>query len=80
MSSLPGFGFDAFVVFNKYSVMVYFVSVMVVTPCRFNTALKLHVIPSDGRAPIKVALLINCLCVIQKRELLGLGVRRSAGR
>lgn len=73
MSSLPGFGFDAFVVFNKYSVTV-------VTPCRFDTALKLHVIPSDGRAPIKVALLMNCLCVIQKRELLGLGVRRSAGR
>lgn len=59
---------------------MYFVSGTVVTPYRFNTVLKLHVIPPDGHAPIKVALLMNCLCVIQKRELLDLGVRSSAGR
>lgn len=59
---------------------MYFVSGMVVTPYRFNTVLKLHVILSDGHTPIKVALLMNCLCVIQKRELLGLRVRSSAGR
>lgn len=56
-------------------------SSLVVTLCRFNTALKLHVIPSDGRASIKVALLISCVCVILlEREPLGLEVRLSAGR
>lgn len=35
----------------------------------FNTALKLHVIQSDGHEPIKVALLTNCLRVVLKRAL-----------
>jgi hypothetical protein len=52
----------------------------VVTLCCFNTAPKPPVMLSDGRAPIKAALLMNGLWVILERELLGLGVRSSAGR
>lgn len=56
--SIPDTGFEASVIFNKHSITVCFMSSMVVPLCRFNTALKLHVIPSDGGAAIKVALLM----------------------
>lgn len=67
-------------IFNRHSVTVCFMSGIVALPCRFNTALKPCVMLSDGHALIKVALLMDCLCVILKRELLGLEVRSAAGR